>query len=112
MVHSSALMNDPTFQVVTPIRTDIALECFSVVVVKECRMDRLAFDSQCIVFKGTIMSYDRVLPSVEILVFAQPCPEVAKKPDHGMRLQRFCSVHSAWVVAFRVVEGISTKRKF
>ena len=67
----------------THIRTNIARERFSVGVIKECRKDRLAFDSQCLVFKGTIISYDRVLPSVEIVVVAQPSPEVAKNPIKG-----------------------------
>ena len=82
-MRSPTLVKDRIFQVVTHIRTDIALEPFSVGMVKEGRKDRLTFDSQCLVFKGTIMTYNRLLPSVETIVVAQPSPEVAKNSITG-----------------------------
>ena len=42
--------------------------------VKKHRKDGLAFDPQRISIKGTITSNDRVLPSVEIIMPAQPPP--------------------------------------
>ena len=61
----------------------MALERCSVGMVKECRKNRLAFDSQCFVFKRAIISYDRVVPSFDILVGAQPSPKFAKNPITG-----------------------------
>ena len=46
--------------------------------VKECGKDCLAFDSQQIGFKRTIMSNYRVLPIVEILMFTQPSSKAAE----------------------------------
>ena len=78
VVHSAALMNDCNFWVITQIRTDIAPERLPIGMVKECSKDRLAFDSQQIGFKRTIMSNYRVPPSVEILMFAQPSSEAVE----------------------------------
>jgi len=74
MVLCFALMNDYTFQVVTNFRTDVAGERLPVGMVKKCRKDCHAFDSQRIGFKRTSMSNDGLLPSVKVLVFAQPPP--------------------------------------
>jgi len=74
MVPSSALMNDCPVQVVTYIRTDMAAECLLVGMVKKCRKNRHASDSQQIGFWRTVVSNNRFLPSVEVLMCAQPSP--------------------------------------
>jgi hypothetical protein len=83
VVQGRALMRDCGSQVVTHILTDIAPERLHVGMVKEGCKDGLALDSQQIDFTRTITSNDRVLPSVEILVSAEPSPEFAKDPITG-----------------------------
>ncbi len=105
VVHSPTLMKYCIIQVVTHIRTDIAPEHFSVGMVKKCCKDRLAFDSQYIGFRRTIMSYDRVLPSVEIFVCAQPSPDVAKRPT----TRSVRSASSGWLRGYRRNESCSRR---
>ena len=88
MVHSHTLMDDCVIQVVTDIRTDMAGKRAPVCMVKERRKDRHALDPQVIGFKKTIPSNDRLLSSVDILVFAEPSPYLAES-----LIKRFvCSV--------------------
>jgi hypothetical protein len=71
-------MIDGIYHIVIGVRTDEAGKRSPVGMVKECCKDSHAFDPQQICFEETIIPNDRVLSSVEILMFAQPSPYFAE----------------------------------
>lgn len=83
IVHSHTLVDDCIVQVATNVRTDITGQSLPVHMVKECCKNCHAFDSQRIGITRTIMSNDGLLPSVEILMVAQPPPCLTKDAMMG-----------------------------
>jgi hypothetical protein len=83
VMHSSTLMKNRILEIITDVRTDMAGECPSVRMVKECRKHRHAFDSKGISFRRTIIPNDWVLPSVEVFVVAEPSPYLVESPTTG-----------------------------
>jgi hypothetical protein len=74
-------MKNRSLDIITDVRTDMAGECPSRRMVKECRKHRHAFDSKGISFRSTIIiPNDWALPSVEVFGVAEPSPYLAESP--------------------------------